>query len=558
VTIAACQPIATPSAELGGTVPPPAAATVAPLLGNLGSHTHPITTASELAQKYFDEGLVLAWGFNHEEAIRSFRDAAALDPACAMCSWGIAYALGPNINAPMDPAAVPQAVEAIRKAQELAPGASQAEQDYIAAMAARYSDDPDADRAALDLAYADAMRELSSAYPGDQDAAVLFAEALMDLTPWMYWTKDGRPTGHTAEILATLESVLERNPDHPAAIHFYIHSTEASDNPDRALAYAERLPELVPGAGHLVHMPAHVYWRTGRYHDAVAINEHAAHSDDGFMPDRGARTPFYAVAYVPHNVHFLFAAAQMEGNAARALEAAHALSAKVSNEQYRAMPFIEDYKPVPLQALVRFGRWEEILQMPQVPEEFPLTHGNWHYAMGLAQLSRGEIAEAEHHLHHLEELVQRPENSAVVMLSFATPAQLLDIERLILAAEIAGAQGDHDGRIGLLEEAVALQDALPYIEPPAFFFPVRQLLGQALMDAGRPAEAQAVYSADLRQYRNNGWSLFGLAKSLQAQGKSIEAREATRRFAAAWQHADTALTASAFSPVTENGLLAAK
>jgi tetratricopeptide (TPR) repeat protein len=524
---------------------------VSPLLGSLGHHHHPITTSSDLAQRYFDEGLILTFGFNHEEAIRSFNDALKLDPDCAMCYWGIAYALGPNINAPMDDAAVPEAYAALQKAIELAPQASEAEQAYIQALAERYAAEPVADRAPLDLAYAEAMRELANQYPDDLDAATLLAEALMDLSPWNYWTKEGEPTEYTNEIVSTLESVLERDPNHPAANHFYIHAVEASQTPERAIPSAERLEYLVPNAGHLVHMPGHIYWRVGRYHDVVRINQRAAYVDENHIhlvdsaPDPASQT-FYSMAYYPHNYHFLFAGAQMEGRSEDALDAARRLVAAVPAEAYREVPPLEDFKPMPLFALARFGKWQEILDEPQPEANFQYTTGIWHWARGLAYLRLGQLDQAQAEYKQLSEIAQAQAMKDLVLWSFSPASTMLEIASHVLAGELAGAEGKPDEMIAELEAAVAIQDDLSYIEPPAWFYPVRQNLGAALLEAGRAAEAEAVYRADLEQYPNNGWSLFGLAQSLEAQGKSEEAAEVQHQFEMAWQYADMTLTASRF------------
>lgn len=353
------------------------------LMDNLGNHHHAITTASETAQQYFDQGLTLAYGFNHELAVASFQEALKHDPECAMCYWGIAWALGPNINMPMDNAAVPGAWEALQQALALAPNASEEEQAYINALAARYAAEPVDDRAPLDLAFADAMREVASAYPDDTDAATIFGEALMDTMPWNYWTPEGEPREATVELLATLEAVLAADPNHPGANHYYIHATEASDNPDRALPSAERLETLVPGAGHLVHMPAHTYWRVGRYADAYRVNISAHDSDDhtvGGTPDQGT---LYSMLYYPHNIHFLFAAAQMMGNGEDAIAAARDLIASVPEQFYRDVPMLEDFRPMLYYALVRFGRWDEILAEPAPAEDLQLSTGMWQFASTL-------------------------------------------------------------------------------------------------------------------------------------------------------------------------------
>ncbi len=522
----------------------------APLLGNLGAHHHPISTKSELAQRYFDEGLILAYGFNHAEAIRSYQDALKVDPACAMCYWGIAYALGPNINAPMQDAAVPEAYAALGKARALAPSASQQERDYIQALAARYAPEPVADRSALDLAYAEAMQAVAQRYPDDLDAATLAAEAFMDLTPWKFWTKDGQPTAYTEKIVGLLESVMARNPEHPGANHFYIHAVEASRTPKRALPSADRLAQLAPGAGHLVHMPAHIYWRVGRYHDAVRTNEHAIHADEshftvGGTADRNAHS-MYKLTYYPHNIHFLFAAAHSEGQSALAMQAARKLVSKIPDEAYRQLPPLEDFRPMPLYALVRFGRWAEVLEEPRPPEDLQFSTAIWHWARGMAYVRLGQLDKAEIEHVRLAAIAQTDAMQQQDLASFPKAATILEIAANILGGELAGAYGYADTQISRLEAAVKIQDDLPYIEPPAWFFPVRQSLGAALLQAGRAAEAEAVYREDLRQYPRNGWSLYGLAESLRAQGKLPEAAQAQAQFEDAWKHADVTLTSSRF------------
>jgi tetratricopeptide (TPR) repeat protein len=522
---------------------PPAG--VAPLLDDLGDHHHPITTRTPLAQRYFNQGLSLIFAFNHAEAIRSFEDAVTIDPECALCYWGIALALGPNINAPMEATAVPEAYAALQKAVALAPRASETERAYIKALAHRYGPEPTADRSDLDKAYAEAMRQLHRRYPDDLDGAVLFAEALMNLTPWEYWTREGQATAYTNEIVATLESVLERDPNHLGANHYYIHSVEASPAPERALPSAERLSRLAPAAGHLVHMPAHVYWRVGHYYEAARANEHAIHADERYIPERSAQG-IYPLAYYPHNIHFLFAAAQMGGRSQVALEAAHKLVASVPDEAYREFPQLEDFRPMPLYGLVRFGHWEEILREPQPGAEFQYTTGMWHWARGMAYLRLGQHEEASEEYSRRAEMARSEAMGELVFWSFSSAATMLEIAAHILGGELAGARGQTDLMLVHLEEAVRIQDSLNYIEPPAWYYPVRHNLGAALLAAERPAEAEAVYQEDLRRYPHNGWSLFGLVQSFKAQGKAQAAAEAQRRFDAAWKHADVTLTASRF------------
>jgi tetratricopeptide (TPR) repeat protein len=553
-TTAALAPTAAPkpTAPLPTDAPQPTNApteapvtNIAPLYDNLGDHTHPITTREPSAQRYFDQGLTLTYAFNHEEAIRSFEEAARIDPNCAMCFWGKAYALGPNINAPMAPEAVAPAYEALEQARKLSSGASDAEQAYIKALTARYAPDPDADRAALDKAFAEAMRTVMDAYPDDADAATIYAEALMNLTPWNYWTKDGQPTEFAEEIVTTLEAVLTKNPEHPGANHYYIHAVEASQDPGRALPSANRLETLVPGAGHLVHMPAHIYWRVGQYQDAVEANQHAIHSDESYLPDRPA-PGWYPIAYYPHNIHFLFAAASMSGQSELAISAARKLVDEVPESAYNDMPPIEDFLPMPIMALTRFGKWDEVLAEPKPDEQFQYSTGVWHYARGLALVRTGKLAEAEAELRQLDALAQKQELKDLVLFSFSPAATNLTLAAHTLRGELAGARGDHATQIAELTKAVEIQDGFAYIEPPVWYYPVRQSLGAALLDADKPAEAEAVYRADLKEHPNNGWSLFGLSRSLEAQNKHAEAQEAQEAFRAAWEHADVELSASQF------------
>lgn len=555
--LSACQPIQAPTQEAdhdhnthdhttdAATTTATTAVDVAPLLGNLGKHTHPITTASELAQRYFDEGFILTYGYNYAEAIRSYNDALTLDPECAMCYWGIAYALGPNINVPMDPAAVAPAWAALQQAVALAPKVSKVEQDYIAALATRYSEDPNADRAELDKAYANAMRDLAKAYPDDLDAASLFAEALMDLTPWNFWTKEGKPTEYTNEIISTLEAVLARNPEHPAANHFYIHAVEGSQTPERAIPSADRLTYLVPGAGHLIHMPGHVYWRVGRYYDAIVANEHAIHSDESYIPEYNAQG-LYVVGSYPHNIHFLSSAAQMLGDSQLAIESARKVAAQIPDEVAMAVPVIQAFDAIPSFALVRFGKWTEILAEPQPAADLRYSTGMWHWAQGMAYTATGDLTKAQSAYDAVMELAQAEDMKTLYMIGFSTGAINLTLAGHILAADLAAAQGEIDKQIAELEAAVEIQDNLPYIEPPAWYFPTRQYLGAALLAAGRAANAEAVYQADLKEYPNNGWSLLGLMKSLEAQNKTADAAAVQKEFEAAWQHADVTLTASRF------------
>ena len=513
-----------------------------PLYTNLGTHHHAITTGVPLAQQYFDQGLRLAYGFNHEEAINSFRTAARLDPDCAMCYWGIAFALGPNINLPMDSSANAPALAAVREARARLAHASEPERAYIAAIAQRYSEDPGRSRASLDTAYANAMRELRRRYPRDDDAATLFADAAMNLAPWNYWTADGQPRPGTADLLATLELVLRRDPDHPGACHYYIHAVEASFQPERAVPCAERLPSLMPGAGHLVHMPAHVYMRVGRYGDAVHANEHAAHADEAFFERRPA-VGFYQFYYV-HNLHFLWAAAQMSGQSEAAVRAAGQVAQTATPDVIRQAPPFEFVFPTPLLALVRFGKWEDILREPAPPADLRYSRGIWHYARGRAFTANGRLEEAAREADSLAAILAA--TPADQVLGFNTAANLLGVAVHTLAGEMAAKRGDADNAVRELEEAVRSEDGLAYDEPPPWYYPVRQSLGAVLLTAGRAPEAETVYREDLKRNPENGWSLFGLARALHAQGKHTAAAQVDARFKKAWQGADVTLVASRF------------
>jgi tetratricopeptide (TPR) repeat protein len=524
-------------------VMPPGAG--APLFGDLGDHHRTISTTSDLAQRYFDQGLVLTYGFNHAEAVRAFREASRLDPKCTMCFWGEAYALGPNINAPMEPDAVPPAWAALQNARRAAPDAPGVERDLVEALAKRYAETPPKNRAPLDVAYADAMRAVAKSHPHDDDVQTLFAEAVMDTMPWDYYQADGAPKAATREVVATLERVLDRAPMHPGAIHLHIHAVEASSTPGRAEGPADRLRGLVPGAGHLVHMPAHIYLRVGRYHDAATVNEDAAAADESYITQCRAQG-FYPAAYYPHNVHFLWAAASFEGRRAVALAAADKLVALIPPEAPDEMPFVEEFLAIDLYARVRFGRWEDLLARPKPAEKRHYVTGVWHYARGMALAATNRPDDAAAEERALRAIAGRDDMAALEFMSFSTPKQLLDIADQVLLGRIAAARGDWTAAIRHYERGVAGQDALRYTEPPPWYFPVREALGDALIGAGRPADAERVFRAQLEKTPRNGWSLFGLGASLVAQGKAAEAEAVAADFDDAWQLADVTLPAATF------------
>ncbi len=532
--------------EIGGSLTESTTRT-APLFDNLGNYHHPISTSSELAQRYFDQGLILAYGFNHAEAARSFREAARLDPNCAICYWGVALVLGPNINAAMEAEAVPEAWQALQKAQELSENASEKERAYIQALTKRYSSQPVENQKANDIAYAKAMREVQRRYPDDLDAATLFAEALMDTMPWQYWTKDGEPKPETGELLATLESILERNPDHPGANHMYIHAVEASPNPDRGIASADRLRNLVPGAGHLVHMPSHIYIRVGRYHDAVLANQRAIEADQDYVTQCHAQG-IYPLGYMPHNHHFLLASAAIAGESELAIQAAHHTAAMADQKMMREPGYgtLQHYYSIPLYTLAKFGKWDEILAEPAPAEDLKYPTGVWHYARGLAFTAKGQPQEAAQELAQLKAIAADPSLEKVTIWDINTSSSLLNIASEVLAGELAAKQGDYENAIAYLETAVSLEDNLNYDEPPPWLSPVRESLGAVLLEAGRAAEAERVYREDLKRFPENGWSLYGLAQSLRVQGKAEEARTVQARFEKAWKYGDATLSASRF------------
>jgi tetratricopeptide (TPR) repeat protein len=529
----------------GPTPAPPGAGDGAPkLLDGLGGRSYPITTTSELAQRYFDQGLALAYGFNHDAAIRSFEAAEQVDPSCAMCAWGVGLAHGPNINAPMGPEAGRAAWAASQRASQRAAGATEVERELIAALATRYAADPPADRAALDLAYANAMREVHQKHPEDLEVATLFAESLMDLHPWDYWLDGAVPRDTTPELLGTLEFVLERDPDHIGANHFYIHAVEEF-YPERGEPSADRLTALGLESGHLVHMPSHIYWRVGRYDDATAVNQTAAAADEAFFAWCRGGT-FYSAAYYNHNLHFLWAAAATEGRSELAETTARKLEAS-ARDRLDEFPFLEEFAAIPMLTAARFGHWDSLLGTPKPDPKRPYLIGIWHYTRGLALLRTGQPEAASAELAALRTVAGSPEATALGLAGgTASAAALLGIGSAHLEGEIAAARGDTAAAVAALERAVAQQDALLYMEPPPFYFPTRQALGAVLLDAGRAADAEAVYRRDLEQYPRNGWSLYGLAQSLAAQNQPDAAELAQTGYRNAFAQADVSLDASRF------------
>jgi tetratricopeptide (TPR) repeat protein len=523
---------------------PPEAAVPPKLLENLGGHKHPIQTRSRGAQSYFDQGMVLSFGFNHEAAIRSFEEAARLDPNCAMCRWGIALALGPNINAAMGPAAGKRAYREAQLAVGLLEHASPRERAYIEALAQRYADPVPEDRSTLDVAYADAMREVYRADPDDFDAAVLFAESLMDLYPWAYWTAEQQPRQYTQELIDVLEGVLEKSPKHVGANHYYIHAVEEYF-PEKAVEAADRLGDLAPDAGHLVHMPSHIYWRVGRYGDAAQINIRAAESDEQYFawcrPGQ-----FYAAAYYPHNVHFLWAAAATEGQTELALITARKL-AQITRPAVDEAPFVQEFMAIPILTLARFGRWDAVLAEPMPAPAHIYLVGIRQYARGLAFARQGRLDEARAALAVVRETAASDEAAELMLAGMTASArQLLEIGSAHLDGEIAAANDDPEAALAALRVAVERHQSLAYMEPPPWYAPPRLALGAALLAEGMADEAADVYRADLDQYPKNAWALFGLAQSFELKGDEAKAAWARAGFATAWENADITLESSQF------------
>jgi len=524
------------------------AAATAPLFEGLGDFSHPITVSSPLAQRYFDQGMILSFGFNHAEAERSFRYAAELDESCAMCWWGVAYVLGPNINAPMSPEAGAQAWEALGRAHALAPKVSAKEQDYITALSARYVEAPTEDRTALNEAYAEAMKQLAAKYPDDVDATILAVEALMDLHPWNFYEfKTGEARPWTPEILALLEGALEAAPDHQMANHLYIHLVEASHEPERALPSAARLPKSAPGAGHLVHMPAHVYIRVGQYNEASKANQAAVEADQDYITQCRAQG-IYPLAYHPHNYHFLSRTASLEGRSAVALDAANRMKNHVPGDMMRApgLSTLQHYWVTPLYVMARFGMWDQILAYAKPDDDLVYPIAVWHYARGLALTAGDKLAEADAELAGLQKAADDPAIEAVSVWDINTAKSLVQIAALILEGEIAAKRGQRSRAISLLRKAVALEDQQNYDEPPSWYMSTRHVLGALYLEVGKPKAAERLYREDLAVFPNNGWALFGLAQALDAQGKRSQAATVRAEFEQAWSKADVELTASWF------------
>jgi len=505
-----------------------------PIWDGLGSLSYKVTTSSPAAQVYFDQGLRLTYAFNHEEAQRAFRKAQKLDPDCAMCFWGEALVLGPNINLPMAEEAVAPAFAAMQKARTLAAKASPREQALITALSARYVEDPKADRAQLDTAYAAAMANVAAQFPEDNEIAVLYAEAVMDLSPWNYWQPGGRePNPHSAPIVPTLERVLARDPDHPGAIHYYIHAVEASDRPKRAEPYADRLRGAVPGAGHLVHMPSHIYYRVGRYLDALGDNKTAMAVDETYLAANEVPMGVYRLGYYPHNVHFVMASALMAGDGSSGITAAEKLRGLVPDQAALAIPGAHPVKAAPYFAHTLFSPADTILALPDPGNAIPYVKAMWHYARGIAYVAQRDSGAATAEANAIETL-ERTADFSLLKTAGIPASDVLELARSVIEGRVALAQGDANKAIERFEQAAALQETLPYMEPPYWYYPVRQSLAVALMQAGRLDDAEGQFRRALARAPNNGWSYYGLAELYRTRGDAEAARKAEAELAKIW------------------------
>ena len=520
-----------------GTNEPPPPKRVVWLDTGLGSVDHPVSTKNVEAQKYFNQGLAYLYAFNHDEGVASFKQAAELDPSLAMAYWGMSLGQGANYNDPGNTERFGLAYVNLQKALELAPKATEAERAYISALSKRYSKDPNADKSKLAADYRMAMADLVKQYPDDLDAATLYAESMMNLRPWQLWSLDGKPAEGTLEILTVLEGVLKRNPNHTGANHYYIHAIEASPNPERGTASANRLMGLAPNAGHLVHMPSHIYLRTGEWAEAVKSNDLAIVADRNYITRSGANG-IYPIMYYNHNIHMLASSHAAHGNYAGAIKAASELAANVG-PNVAAMPMLEMFMPYPLVVLTRFHKWDEVLKYPKPADTLLITTGFWHVSRGLAFADTGKPAEAEKELASLRATVAKIPATASL---FTTPVSVaLKVGEEILAGEIAQARGDRKAAIAMLRAAVVSESKVNYAEPPDWDLPVREWLGRALLRAGQFAEAEKAYREEIARNPRNGRALFGLAEALSKQGKTSSADLVIREFKSAWAGSDTNL-----------------
>lgn len=524
-----------PPAEIKAATPAPAFAdSEPPLWEGLGPLTYKIATANAEAQAYFDQGLRLAYAFNHGEAQRAFRKAQKVDPNCAMCFWGEALVLGPNINLPMQDDAIAPALAAAEQARALSANASPREQALIAALATRYAADPKAERAKLDAAYAGAMADVAAKFPDDNDIAALYAEAVMDLSPWNYWQPGGaEPNPQSAPILPTLERVLAKDPNHAGAIHLYIHAVEASDRPQRAEPYADRLRGAMPGAGHLVHMPSHIYYRVGRYLDALADNKTAAAVDEKYLAETNAPMGVYRLGYYPHNVHFVLAAAQMAGDGPTVIAAAEKLRGLIPQDIARGIAIVHPVTAAPYFAHAQFSPLESILALPDPGDAIAYAKGIWRYARGIAYVAQRNFDAAAAEANAIAALAREADFS--LLKASGVPGQeVMNLAQSVIQGRIAQAQGNFTAAIDHFQQAAAIQDRLPYMEPPYWYYPVRQTLAAVLLQTGRLQDAEDQFMRALKRAPANGWSYYGLSQVYKARGDASAAGQAEAELAKTW------------------------
>jgi tetratricopeptide (TPR) repeat protein len=515
-------------------VPPQPALGQAPrLYTDLGALRFRVTTRNPKAQAYFNQGLRLAFAFNHAEAQRAFREAQKLDPRCAMCFWGEALVLGPNINAPMLPQAHGAVMDALAHARALADDASERERALIAALDARHAADPAAERGPLDRAYADAMKEVARRFPKDDTVKVLYAEAVMDTQPWDYWEAGGsKPKGNAAELIGALEEVLDRNPGHPGAVHLYIHAMEASTQVEKALPHALRLARLMPGAGHIVHMPAHIYYRLGMYRESLEANKRAMAVDERYFQSSPS-DPMYRLAYYPHNIHFAMVSALMGGDRVTAIEAASRLDAAVPGEAARKFAALQSIKAAPYTTHAHFSDADAILGLGAPPDDLVLVKALYHYSRAVAHALRKDAAAAKAEIDAIAKIGREADFKAFD--EWGVPGkEIVETARLVASARLADSQGDLEGAAKAYEEAIFIEDALAYTEPPHWYYPVRQSLGAVRLRQGRLDDAEKAFRDSLARVRNNGWALAGLAETYRRKGDGRSERPVRAALARAW------------------------
>ncbi|WP_055442335.1 tetratricopeptide repeat protein [Lacinutrix himadriensis] len=516
---------------------------ISPLFENLGNHAYKVSTKNELAQQFFNQGLRLTYAFNHAEAHRSFMEASRLDSNLAMAFWGQAYALGPNINDPSpDDDRKNKYNEAIDKAKQLATNATKKEQAIIEALTHRYSKDLTADTPELNVAYMHAMTKLIEKYPEDTNINTLFAASVMNTVPWNYWDKDGNPSQNIDKAKAALEKAMALDANNPGAHHYYIHMVELP-KPDLAIPSAEKLASLMPAAGHIVHMPSHIYIRVGRYKDAVESNQKAILADEDYI-SQCLSQGMYPLGYYPHNIHFLWSAATLLGNSEIAIDAAKKTAEKVPTGELKELHFLQNFAATPLLAYTRFGKWNDILTIPKPNDEIKHLKMIWHYARGIAFIRKNNIKEAQEELDAIASYVKDPEMETIVATGFDNGTTISKLAFQVVAGELEALKGNYDAAITHLESAVEIEDHLIYNEPSAWYIPPRQNLGAVLLNAKKYKEAEQVFKEDLKDLRQNGWSLMGLYQSLKAQGKQDEANKIKQEFDTAWKDADIEISTS--------------